>query len=827
MATIKIPASICALIEADYDADAVDAQSLKNIRKGVKTMIEAAISDTLSPSDLPASTEAGQSMNITFAGAYDRAIRALAKAKGVREGDAALMFLYAALARGDAATLTQKDEPSFLDRYTQALGLGRRAQQSVFAQYLLDSLQGTGIGMVEAATGVGKTLGIVAACSELTQQAAFSRAVVAVPSIQLIRQFAAQHRALESAGIQAMPRGRCVMGRNEFVSAQDVIQILNSGTELIDGAPVRQWLEDDAPGVGKDAAFELPYLASSLLQVSPQFPVDAARLRTDTSPLDPGAQAYAGQFSSEREEGSSTGEIIYCTHAMLAIDVRKRRLWARRSQEGLAVRDNLWAQHASDEPLNPKEKRKQMGSAIEEEIKALASIALDQDVGILPPWQHLVIDEAHVFESNLANILATNISIGSVLRSLTDLANKSLLPKAALKQAQQAVNLIRSFAGSDEYDLSSTSAPVRQIYSALCSLYEATGRIKSEAKKDPAYPALQLQTRAIDLAIKVAVTPYGQRAIFRYSPVRAYPQLSIGRQSVASELKFMWQSARSAAAVSATLYLRKLEKDSAAYSASVLGVPNDRLIEFPVIRPAWTYKPVQAVWTPASEKIGGRFWLRPPSRGDRLSAQEMIQAEDQWISELAKSLQSIYHSAQGGVLVLMTSYALSEKLSLALDPAIQNKIVASNRHSLTEQMGHFVHQQLAAQSQGSRALWIAVGGAWTGVDINGAHHGIDDPAQDNLLTDLVIPRLPFGLNKSMTHKTRTESVSSVPWELLDAAMRFKQGLGRLVRREGLAHNRRIFVLDGRLADPAFDNYLAHFKRILSAYSIKSLQRPAG
>lgn len=97
---------------------------------------------------------------------------------------------------------------------------------------------------------------------------------------------------------------------------------------------------------------------------------------------------------------------------------------------------------------------------------------------------------------------------------------------------------------------------------------------------------------------------------------------------------------------------------------------------------------------------------------------------------------------------------------------------------------------------------------------------------DNVMTDLITRKLPFGLNRSMTHRTRIERSTGVPWELLDTSMRSKQGLGSLVRCEGLPKNRRFFVLDGRLNDPIFKNYLGHIRRIMAAYPARTWSREA-
>jgi Rad3-related DNA helicase len=53
--------------------------------------------------------------------------------------------------------------------------------------------------------------------------------------------------------------------------------------------------------------------------------------------------------------------------------------------------------------------------------------------------------------------------------------------------------------------------------------------------------------------------------------------------------------------------------------------------------------------------------------------------------------------------------------------------------------------------------------------------------------------------------------------LYESAFRFKQGLGRLIRRPGLPGNREIYVLDGRLRDPQFLNMASIFQRMLERY----------
>lgn len=69
-------------------------------------------------------------------------------------------------------------------------------------------------------------------------------------------------------------------------------------------------------------------------------------------------------------------------------------------------------------------------------------------------------------------------------------------------------------------------------------------------------------------------------------------------------------------------------------------------------------------------------------------------------------------------------------------------------------------QFLKAVHAGQKPLWLAVGGAWTGLDVGG--HGpwqeifgnALEARDDNALTTLVIPRIPFGTNQTITHLWR-------------------------------------------------------------------------
>ena len=89
-----------------------------------------------------------------------------------------------------------------------------------------------------------------------------------------------------------------------------------------------------------------------------------------------------------------------------------------------------------------------------------------------------------------------------------------------------------------------------------------------------------------------------------------------------------------------------------------------------------------------------------------------------------------------------------------------------------------------------------------------------DPTRDNLLTDLVIPAVQFGLDRGTTHFARVTDMGFYA-ELRAAQRRWRQGIGRLVRHEGV-QNRRLWLLDGRLQLDTL-RHMDDFRAVVRAY----------
>lgn len=220
-----------------------------------------------------------------------------------------------------------------------------------------------------------------------------------------------------------------------------------------------------------------------------------------------------------------------------------------------------------------------------------------------------------------------------------------------------------------------------------------------------------------------------------------------------------------------------------------------RKLQIPGAR-VWCRSPLEPSWNRTSAVVylppqdDAAQWAYPGGESRVLS---------DWVATIAKALVSIRQSAKGGILVLNDSHEDIRLLSQAvreIDPSIPLLLPEG--------------QRLGAQRQ--RVIWLATGAAWTGLDISDPSV---NPEDDYLLTDLVIPRLPFGQNRTSIHQARLEYNFAA--ESVEARVKLLQGMGRLIRREGLRH-RRIFLLDGRIF---VAKYGKSFSLLLKGYTVET------
>ena len=96
--------------------------------------------------------------------------------------------------------------------------------------------------------------------------------------------------------------------------------------------------------------------------------------------------------------------------------------------------------------------------------------------------------------------------------------------------------------------------------SRLADLCEAIPSVRDKASRKF---SLSLEIKRAGYILRNACGRSRTNSYMRYSPVRAYPQLITGRENVSDLLSRLWGSLRSAACVSATLYLDAKDSTSA------------------------------------------------------------------------------------------------------------------------------------------------------------------------------------------------------------------------------------------------------------------------
>jgi len=813
--TISIPVNWLRLSIRDFDVKQNDATWVKSTLRQFlqEKILEGANLNDFAPNEIPPKL----TINLSIPEPAGSIAINRAKQAGLSPGQYIKKLIgHAAFCKTSEDKLTMPAEASpllnLIAKMKQAgLDTSERYEQAVHFTHLLDSLENGRIGMCEAGTGTGKTMAMVYAALLMAKEKN-SRVTLTFPTIALMYQAAKTYQSI-APYLEDSPALRIILGRNEFVSKDALIAFLD-GYDGPEKNKILTWIKNDAPAPEGFGFEDTRWLAASLYLLEPKIPLSEVTLPEFVKETDPGYIAYKNAFSVGRENGA---ELQICSHSMLAQDLRRKMNVANRDETGKEFNEQyfeLLGKIKDSDDITTKSILRSVANKIDEQRRE-NFINLTEDRGLLPSSRYLLIDEAHQFETNLSLALSDYVSMKGMLRSLSEF--KKLGGKIANSTISNVAELVSSIckAGSYEKDIVQLGKESgKEIYAICRQISDVIGDIKIPKNAPVELSACYFKLKKMLSTLRVACSDRKSNAFMQYSPVLQFPQLYVGKLTVANVLARLWDTQVAVAIVSATLYLRRGDGYSSGYQQMILNVPKTRVKEYQPISPAWLIKTVKEVVLPGKTREGTPR-LRPPTLSDRLNPQERERRETEFLNQVATELQSIYEESVGGVLVLMSSFESVKYLSEKL-PNLKHCLVLAldNGPNLNSQSEQFLH---LSQSE-KKPIWLAVGGAWTGLDIGG--HQLTPPldaAVDNVLTTLVIPRLPFGNNRSITHAHRILKNPEIPWEMLEMAIRFRQGLGRLVRREGLPNNRKIFVLDGRLEDTNFDGLLTNVKLHIESY----------
>jgi ATP-dependent DNA helicase DinG len=660
--------------------------------------------------------------------------------------------------------------------------------------------------LAEASTGIGKSRVLADIARDALATASADRPIViAAPTVAVLQHLLQEARLVDAASVDA--HAQVLLGRGQFVDVDALdAWLADLPPELLEGdrclatvATVRAWRANQGPAVPHaptallhHASPSLAWLAADLHAIASSWPLDDLLLRADALP-NAGADAWAAHLAQAQD-----ARWIFTTHALLASDIRTRR------------------------------------------YPRLAAS------GRLPHIGLLILDEAHQFDGIVANTVGHDVAISRVITDLKAIEavttrTTQTLARAARLAATAVMEATRAMTGPTQQML----APGAIMEPSWRPLRLALGGATTARRARLLQAATALQH----------VVAGRQWVALDRSPVRRWPSFAVGATSLRQDYARFWAVVDRAVLTSATLALptggaghgRRIAESYDVMASDVLRVPATRRINVAPLRPAWvtagvtlmvpgTTPAVRDALTPprasrarttASAVTASAVTSPPVASVDIVDSEPDPQddltqsARRRWWIELARLIAGrIQPTAAGGTLVLCASYDDVQGISDALRLAglLESVLLEQQRgHGISGDRATFVHRARA----GVRPVWCATGAAWTGLDCRDLE--ARTAAEDRVLTDLVIPRIPWNQNRSLVHATRARQ-QPLKYETADTALRLRQGLGRLVRQEGLRH-RRIWMLDARCwasVDAPHAAYYRLIRHVLSGYAARQV-----
>ncbi len=405
--------------------------------------------------------------------------------------------------------------------------------------------------------------------------------------------------------------------------------------------------------------------------------------------------------------------------------------------------------------------------------------------GTLPAPKVLLVDEVHLLESTVAaanSMRFSSYTASVALRQFMQAHGDGSDAKKALACINKLSGFIETIIkpGESIEARKSEDALAHDARAQLLELVNSAHTLLGSNK----LAQMQHQDLLVNAIRNFSRTLQGQTkdiwGIVR-THSRGYAALLTGPSSVGMQLRDLWNTADGGAGlVSATLYAINEDGEYRCdYLRMVLSLPIARVdTPTPVREKHITELPTLHTPSPAMAAM-----LIPPSQ--REDEQEAL-----WQARLAKVVAMVDSRAKGGVLVLCTAYTDVRALENHLKETLGERLVAQTPG---RRFQGFLSDFRRIHAKGLRPVLIGVGTAWTGVDLS---DGDVSPEQDFLLTDLVITRLPVNLNSSLSMQQRVTAMGLYPL-VNETLLMLKQGLGRLIRRDGVT-SRHIWFLDGRV-----------------------------
>lgn len=615
-----------------------------------------------------------------------------------------------------------------------------RQSQHDMVPELLEGVSNNKIVTLEASTGSGKALGLLA-----TAVLDGRPALIASPTIKLIRQLVSEYKSIEIKHDYSV-----VVGRQAFVSEILLRQSL-SDLNIQQREEVEHWMQLSKAGK-TDSVLHLSWLIEDMIHacpsVSPGYVLAmslshlAKNDSDELSDIDDGYKSWRLSMQS----GSSKTKIVFCTQTMLAVDILAR------------LKDS------SPDDIDRQQYNRSINvikneGNYEEIALLIKAYARSRGIGSQGVFGErvLYVDEAHMMENNIATFFSGNLSLYTILQQ----AKSSKSPH--IKELEKAFkNLVESGKAHNvlaEISINKNADDFKRLQAFLKALKAVIKSIHADSR---GYSSLKLAVNNLNRALNQDLPNH--QLYLSFSPSYYFPRIAFGKRHLGSEFSILWGAYEAAALVSATLSVPDKQYE---YVGQTLHIPEQKLLQAKPVVSDWLYKDVT---------------LHLPKDAAPVLCRPSDEPEDEWLHDVAKTIDLVAKKAVGGVLVLCTSYKVIGQLSNLVNDETYDRLIQ-------QEQGDSFEKSEATFRVSDRPIWLATGRAWTGLDLRCDNNS-------TLLTDLVITNMPLGLNRTTSYIRRVAKMGYQNVAPYETSIALRQGIGRLKREDDGTH-RHLWMLDNR------------------------------